>query len=260
MAQEWYYTTHADQQNGPVNGETLKRLASSGELRPTDLIWREGMPQWIPASRAKALFPENAVQAPTAPPVTQAPERPSHSPPPPLPAEAPIDVGGTYKHGARPSWLVPAVIGAVVLVLLAIVAVVIVVRAALSASGYLGPSDGDIKEAVTRYYTIDKNFGVFDGYRRFPGGRESVQYVTITEVQVMKRGKRFAPREIEFNRPFGATSDGFPVRVFVKGTFREIGEQSNEPFEGEMDFVFYYIPPYRSGVDPEPGHWWGGPN
>jgi hypothetical protein len=55
MAQ-WFYIRDG-QKLGPVNTATLKRLASEGELDPADLIRRDGLPQWVPASEAKGLFP-----------------------------------------------------------------------------------------------------------------------------------------------------------------------------------------------------------
>src|SRR5438552_2345764 len=55
MAEIWYYTSQGKQME-PVTEADLKRLASSGLLRPTDLVWQEGMPDWIRASSAKGLF------------------------------------------------------------------------------------------------------------------------------------------------------------------------------------------------------------
>ncbi len=56
MAQ-WFYMRD-DQKRGPVDTATLKQLGMSGELAPTDPIWREGLTQWVWASQAKGLFPE----------------------------------------------------------------------------------------------------------------------------------------------------------------------------------------------------------
>jgi hypothetical protein len=52
----WYYTTNGQQQ-GPVSGEVLKQLATAGRISPTDLVWREGMPQWIAASTTTLFTP-----------------------------------------------------------------------------------------------------------------------------------------------------------------------------------------------------------
>lgn len=55
MADMWHYTSLGTQME-PVTEAELKRLASLGLLRPTDLVWKEGMPDWIRASSAKELF------------------------------------------------------------------------------------------------------------------------------------------------------------------------------------------------------------
>jgi hypothetical protein len=57
MADEWYYTQQG-QQRGPVSTAELKQLAVTNQLLPTDLIWREGLPKWVPAGSTKELFPE----------------------------------------------------------------------------------------------------------------------------------------------------------------------------------------------------------
>jgi len=54
-ATEWYYT-RGSKQFGPVPASELKQLADHGELGPEELVWREGMDQWIPARRVKGLF------------------------------------------------------------------------------------------------------------------------------------------------------------------------------------------------------------
>ena len=46
MASEWYYTTNK-QQMGPVSWDELRELAQVGILKPADLVWSEGMAEWI---------------------------------------------------------------------------------------------------------------------------------------------------------------------------------------------------------------------
>jgi hypothetical protein len=53
---EWFYTTNK-QQMGPVSFDELKELATRGMLRPTDLVWRDGMRDWMKAS-TQGLFDE----------------------------------------------------------------------------------------------------------------------------------------------------------------------------------------------------------
>lgn len=59
MANQWYYTKDEERQ-GPVSAEDLKQLVQDGELLPNDLIWKEGMEDWRPASQLKGLFPADA--------------------------------------------------------------------------------------------------------------------------------------------------------------------------------------------------------
>ena len=63
MATEWHYSK-GGQQHSPVSAADLKALAKSGELLPTDMIWKEGMAEWKPAGSLKGLFPPTAAPAP----------------------------------------------------------------------------------------------------------------------------------------------------------------------------------------------------
>lgn len=68
MADEWHYTVDGNQQ-GPVSASELKRLAASGNLGPTDLIWKEGMAEWKPASSVRGLFSSPRTPAKQGPPI-----------------------------------------------------------------------------------------------------------------------------------------------------------------------------------------------
>lgn len=80
MAEQWHYSSNGEQ-HGPVSAARLKELATSGELAPTDLVWKEGMADWKPAKSIKGLFPS---QAPASP-----------APPPPLPSPTAAPDAGT---------------------------------------------------------------------------------------------------------------------------------------------------------------------
>jgi hypothetical protein len=56
MAIEYFYTQNGQAAPTPVSAEQLRQLAASGQLLPTDMIWKEGMPLWVPASSLKGLF------------------------------------------------------------------------------------------------------------------------------------------------------------------------------------------------------------
>lgn len=64
---DWYYA-HQGQQKGPVPVSELERLAANGDFDPeNDLIWKEGMDDWKPASTV-AGFPLAKSPATQAPP------------------------------------------------------------------------------------------------------------------------------------------------------------------------------------------------
>lgn len=52
---DWYYVKNG-QKCGPVDTAALKQLAKTGQLQREDMIRREGMPNWVPASQQKGLF------------------------------------------------------------------------------------------------------------------------------------------------------------------------------------------------------------
>jgi hypothetical protein len=66
MADEWHYSIQGNRV-GPVGSAELKRLAESGELSPTDLVWKEGLQNWVAASNVKGLFAKSAAPPPLPP-------------------------------------------------------------------------------------------------------------------------------------------------------------------------------------------------
>lgn len=55
METRWYFLEKG-QQRGPLSSDELANLTASGRLRPSDLVWREGMAQWVAASSVTGLF------------------------------------------------------------------------------------------------------------------------------------------------------------------------------------------------------------
>lgn len=55
MTNSWYYVT-GNQRNGPVSDDQLRQLAASRRLRPDDLVWKDGMADWVEAQRVVGLF------------------------------------------------------------------------------------------------------------------------------------------------------------------------------------------------------------
>jgi hypothetical protein len=74
MASEWFYTLNGEQSPTPATSEQLRQFAASGQLLPTDMVWREGMPNWVPASSIKGLFgSRSAAPAPATAPAAEFP-------------------------------------------------------------------------------------------------------------------------------------------------------------------------------------------
>ena len=90
---EWYYTRNKEPQ-GPVNSTQLKELAAQGELLPTDLVWKEGMAEWVSAATLKSLFA--APGAPTPTPV-------AHAAPAPVVQHAHVTVTAPVAVAAAPA-------------------------------------------------------------------------------------------------------------------------------------------------------------
>lgn len=63
---EWYFSK-GNQRQGPVTSEMLKELATTGQLRQDDLVWQDGLANWVQAGSVKGLFaaPEPSVQQST---------------------------------------------------------------------------------------------------------------------------------------------------------------------------------------------------
>ena len=73
MPTEWFYSK-SGQQLGPIPSEQLKQLATSGQLQPSDLVWKDGMGQWVEARKIKGLFPAQPMSSPQGPPNSPQPE------------------------------------------------------------------------------------------------------------------------------------------------------------------------------------------
>ena len=92
---DWYYA-HAGQQVGPVALETLRHLLTIGQVHAEDLVWAEGMPNWLAAGDVAAL-------ADVARPTPQAPAQQIPGVPPSYPRGGAV-VPNYYnaQFGAQP--------------------------------------------------------------------------------------------------------------------------------------------------------------
>jgi TM2 domain-containing membrane protein YozV len=55
MADEWYYT-QGTERKGPVSSAKLKQMADEGWMTPKDLVWKDGLANWMPAGEVRGLF------------------------------------------------------------------------------------------------------------------------------------------------------------------------------------------------------------
>jgi len=56
MGNGWYYV-RVGTAHGPVSFSELKKLVRDGELVASDLVWQDGITEWVRASLIEALFP-----------------------------------------------------------------------------------------------------------------------------------------------------------------------------------------------------------
>lgn len=71
MSEAWYYAKDG-KPTGPVPRQDIQNLIQRGEITPQTLVWREGSPDWIPASSAfpGSDNPSSPTPTPPTPPTT----------------------------------------------------------------------------------------------------------------------------------------------------------------------------------------------
>jgi hypothetical protein len=100
----WYYAK-SGMQMGPVSGEELASKAASGEVSPSDLIWREGMGDWLPLSQVPEFAAGLTPSAPPAPPTGQTGGS--------VPLPQPPAYHGNYVAPNIPTYMTPSIIALV---------------------------------------------------------------------------------------------------------------------------------------------------
>jgi hypothetical protein len=76
---EWYFA-RGNQQQGPVALQAIQDMLRTGQLQPTDLVWRQGMASWQAASQVPELYAQQG--QPAAPMAPAPPNAPPGQPPP----------------------------------------------------------------------------------------------------------------------------------------------------------------------------------
>jgi type IV pilus assembly protein PilA len=108
---QWFYVDRAQQRHGPVPAETVAAAFRAGQADDGSLVWRDGMPQWVPLGGLRAEF-GLADEPPTAPRPA-----PAHVPPAALPPPA-----KKRMHGCLIALLVVAALGIPMFAILAAIA------------------------------------------------------------------------------------------------------------------------------------------
>lgn len=60
---KWYWS-NGGAHEGPVTSAELKELATTGQVRSSTLVWKEGAANWVAASSVKGLLPPNSESRP----------------------------------------------------------------------------------------------------------------------------------------------------------------------------------------------------
>jgi hypothetical protein len=98
-----YHYSRGGQSYGPVSVEQLRQLAATGQLSATDLVWRDGLAEWVPAGRLKGLFGPAAGPAAPASPAAHAAPHPAIPSPAASAGHAPAaPVAGSAARPAFP--------------------------------------------------------------------------------------------------------------------------------------------------------------
>jgi hypothetical protein len=59
-AEASWFVARGDSHQGPMGHSDVQRLISSGDIGPSSLVWKQGMPAWLPASQVPELRIEAA--------------------------------------------------------------------------------------------------------------------------------------------------------------------------------------------------------
>ena len=91
---QWYYSKNGTQL-GPIGTEDIQAKLASGEISQADLVWKDGMADWLPAGQVPDLRPVLQATSPT-PSVTSAPAvgTSPYSPPAAQAPAAPVSYTG----------------------------------------------------------------------------------------------------------------------------------------------------------------------
>lgn len=94
---DWYFLRDGGQ-FGPLSWQNLWQHGQKGELRPADLVWTEGMPEWRAAASIPGLFPAAPQPPQVQPQPAPVPQRAYAPAPQAAPAPAPAAPQASPYH------------------------------------------------------------------------------------------------------------------------------------------------------------------
>ena len=157
---EWYYAKN-NQQQGPVPLANLTDLLRTGQLSGTDLVWRPGMANWLPAGQVPELTGGAPAGAPAATP------SPYGQPQAQYPYGQQVGYYGQqpqrYAEGTVPNYLIQSILATVFCCWpIGIVAIIFAaqVNSKLAAGDYQGAVDASNKAKTWTYWSFGLGAGI----------------------------------------------------------------------------------------------------
>jgi len=91
---QWYYSKNGTQL-GPIGTEDIQSKLASGEIAQSDLVWKDGMADWLPAGQIAELRVVLQATSPVAPaPSSPVVENSPYTPPVTAAPVSPVPYGG----------------------------------------------------------------------------------------------------------------------------------------------------------------------
>ncbi len=227
MGDEWYYAKNG-QQLGPVSTAVITQMASTGQLAPGDLVWREGMPNWAPAHTVRAIYPETPPTASAVPAAPASAEAqvyglsPDAAPAAAAPYLNPLaepdtpHVSPDEEYWDRPrrrrkqqnnANVIVLVIGISVAVLLVVVLIILIATGVLFGSN--NPRTFDIGPGEKKTFQIT-----------FPAGKKAEIWITSqrnTDIDIFVKDEtgREVAKDVDFNKDCYVTFEPARTQTFT---------------------------------------------
>jgi uncharacterized RDD family membrane protein YckC len=226
---QWYYS-FGGQQYGPVPLDAISQFAAAGRLSPNDLVWQQGMPEWVPLSQLAGVLPRSAPAPHQFPPQTH-PQ--TYSPNPyAAPARAAY-AASSMQGGHSPQYagfgarflaalidgLISQAIWLVAVLLLSIVLGVII--------GVIGPPSPDKEAGIALFFQLILQFtGAAIGWLYYAGMESSSAQATLGKKALGLKVTDLDGNRITLmratGRHFGKIVSGFIFLIgFIMAAFTE---------------------------------------